>query len=1042
MLSIRLLGTPEITIDQRPITITRRKSRAILYYVAAHPNPLTRDRLLAFFWPDFDRQTAQQNLRVALSGLRKALGTRLIVDSDALALAEQAKVDTRIFEARISTPSASLEFLQQALDLYQDDFLSGFTLPNLPEFDDWATVEREHYHRLAVRGLIRLGQLYEARRDFRAALEALDQALAFDPLQEDLQRLAMRMHYRAGNRAGAIRRYENFRHMLAEEMGVPPMDETRNLYDGIITDTLSLEPLPEPAPPSLQPKPPQTVGPSPFVGREAELRALNELATSRRLVLIEGEAGIGKSRLVEQFIQAKQKSNVAAPLALTGQARELESILPYQPIIEALRSVLTHPAWPTLRLNLNLPPIWQTEAARLLPELTPGVQDPATVSRALDEIRLWEGVSQFLLALAGQMPLILALDDLHWADSSTLGLLGYLIRKAGRETAPISFVATTRQAVPGSSLMILAETLLREARLERLTLDRLTQSDIALYALRLSSTHASPLADWLSKKSEGNPFFLTELVRYARDNQFLFPDGKVDLAGLRIADVVPQTVYRLIRSHLARLSEASWQVLSAAVVIGREFEFEVVAHAVALSDDAVLAHLDELQSLALVHPLEGSRYVFDHHLTLEVAAREIGEPRRRLFHRRVAEALEIIYHHHIDTVAGLLAHHFAEGGVPQRAAKFAFRAGQQAVNLAAWNEAIAFYDQSLAQTDLLDDQSQRQAILVALGQACMQAGDFSRASEVLFTALDLSHNPIKEDVIHLNLTLALLFVPRYDEVLALADMISESDRPENGINAEYLRGVALGDSGLDLEGAIAHLQKAEDLLSQQGMNMSTNPAVGVVTSGRIKYALGNMFAKRGDLAAAVELYRKGIDVSRPADAPYAPGFQDLYILFHNNLAYHLYLQNDPTAAEYARRGLSLAQETGFLTAIPFLLSTLGEIALAENDLVSAEQYFGEGLSLAKQFSVPERIAGLTASLGLVAERQGQRDLAVDRLSTALAQAEELDLRYLVTQIRVWFIPLLPSEQAQRYLTAARLVAKQDGYQRLLDEIVRLEAKVQ
>ncbi|MEW5956514.1 MAG: AAA family ATPase [Chloroflexota bacterium] len=1035
MLAISLFGAPQITDNDRPVTLTRRKSRALIYYLAAQPTPLTRDHLLAFFWPDHERQTGQQNLRTTLYGLRKILGTLLLVEEDTLALAADTLVDVRTFVAQLAAPNPNLDRLQAVLDLYRGDFLSGFTLPDLPEFDDWAMVERERYRRLAVSGLTRLSRLYEAQQQFRPALERLDQALAFDPLQEDLQRLALRLHYLAGDRAGAIRRYEQFRALLSEEMGVPPMDDTQALYDAIITDAVAPELLPPaPATAEINLSRRRLAAPAqPFVGRAAELQRLDELAAWPRLVLIEGETGIGKSRLIEQFIQTQPQPR----LVLSGQARELEAGLPYHPLIEALRSLPAHPAWAACRLKLNLPAVWETEAARLLPELAPAGHHPAAVSQVMDEIRLWEGVSQFLLALAGQLPLILALDDLHWADSSTLGLLGYLIRKAGQGAAPISFVAAAAPVEPGSPLATLQTTLLREGRLERLPLSRLARDEIILLAQHLISAQVAPLADWLCRRSEGNPFILVELARYVHDN-LRRPDGSFDLTGLPESPVVPPTVYSLIQARLARLTEADWQVLNAAVAIGREFEFEVVARAVALSNAAVLDSLDSLQGLGLIQPQAGTRYRFDHHLTMEVAYQEISEPRHRLFHRRVAEAMESLYHYRLDSVAGLLAQHYAEGGVPQRAAQYAFRAGQLAADLAAWNEAVAFFEQALTESESLADPAQRQMILAALGQAYIRAGHFAQAAEALRAALDLAkrgQRQVNEGVLTLNLTEALLLATRFDELLALAEEVKAGSRPEDAANAAYIYGIALSHSRSDLTGAIAYIQKAEVLLRQSGRA----PVEGVVTLNQIKFELGNISARRGDLPAAIGHYRDGLENTRPMDSE---AMLRAHILFHNNLAYHLHLLNDPAAADYAHRGLALAQEQGVLSLLPYLWSTLGEIALAQNDLAAAEQHFKEGLALAHQFPIPERIAGLTANLGLVARQRGQRALAVERLSAALAQAETLNIRFMATQIHLWLVPLLSPAEAHSHLAAARSIAGQDGYEGLLAAAVRLEAEVQ
>lgn len=1040
MLSIHLFGAPQISYEQHPVTITRRKSRALIYYLAAHTGPLSRDQLLGFFWPDHHRSTAQQNLRTTLYGLRKILGTLLVVDEDTVALVAETEIDTRAFEARLALPGLTLPQLKQALDLYRGDFLSGFSLVDLPEFDDWAAVEREKYRRLAVSGLTRLSQAYEARQDYRAGLEALDQALALDPLQEDLQRLALRLHYLGGDRAGAIRRYEQFHQLLSDEMGVPPMEETRALYDAIITDTVSPDLLPAaPGAPSLPASPPRALQAAkslPFVGRETELQQLQASLTSPNLILIEGEPGIGKSRLIEQFIRTQSP----ARLALTSQGRELESTLPYHPIIEALRGVLAHPDWPTLRLNLNLPPIWQTETARLLPELAPAGQDPAAGPQATDEIRLWEGVSQFLLALARQLPLVLVIDDLHWADSATLGLLGYLIRKAGQSTAALDFIAASHPVEPRSPLAALLASLLREGRLERITLNRLSDAEISDLAQHFSSpVQAGSLTNWLAQRSEGNPFVLAELIRFAQEAHLLQADGSLDLADLPESPIVPPTVYSLIQARLARLSEADGQVLNAAVAIGREFEFEVVARAAALSDAAVLDSLDTLQAMGLIHPAGGVAYRFDHHLIMEVAFQEISEARHRLFHRRVAEALESLNQNRLDPVAGLLALHYADGGVPDRAAKYAFRAGQLAADLAAWSEAIAFYEQALAETETLADPGQRQVILLALGQACLQAGRLSRASEVLRAGLDLAkmgQGPVNAGILYLTLAGGWLLEHRSDKVLALADEIGGSSKPEDAANAAYLRGLALAHNSSDLAGAIAYLQQAETLRRQSGQG--SYPEEGIVGLNQIEFELGNILAQRGDLPAAVEHFRAGLEVTRSMENHTVLWG---HVLFYNNLAYHLHLLADPSAIDYARQGLALAQEKGVLSLLPYLHSTLGEIALAQADLAAAEHHFNEGLTLAQQFSVPERIAGLTANLGLLAQQRGQPDVAVSQLTAALAQAEALNIPFLATQIRLWLVPLLPPTEARPLLAAVRSTAGQDGYERLLAEAIRLETQL-
>jgi tetratricopeptide (TPR) repeat protein len=484
----------------------------------------------------------------------------------------------------------------------------------------------------------------------------------------------------------------------------------------------------------------------------------------------------------------------------------------------------------------------------------------------------------------------------------------------------------------------------------------------------------------------------------------------------------------LIQSRLAKLSESARRMLDVAVAMGRVFEFEVVARASALSDEAALDALDELRAARLIVPQgsDGTHFTFDHPLTMEVAYREVGDLRHRLLHRRVAEAMETIYgRQQLDLIAGLLAWHFAEGNAPDRAAPYAYRAGQLAAQIAAWREAIDFYRQAL-QVD--HDDARRAEILMTLGEAYLRLGEAAQASDTFRAAIDL-YKPasVEADAARLALGQSLLNQARYAEAIDLAKQVIDHGRAAHIANAEVLWGTVLSIEGADLIGANEHLQRAEQLLRQPGGDP--------VRLAQTKFDQGSVAAQQGDLNRAVALYREALSITEATDASEALSFR---ILANNNLAYHLHLLNDPTAIDYAQRGLTLARDQGVLGLQPFLLSTLGEIRLAQDDVDAAQQYFDDGLALAERLSMPERIAGLTANLGLVAQRRGETASAIHRLSTALAQADALNLKHLAAQIRVWLAPLLPPQEARLRLSEARAFAESSGRQRLLEEVQRLE----
>ncbi len=1066
MLRIHLLGPLQLLRNDESVVIKRRKSRALLLYVAAQPQPVSRRQLATLLWPDHTDQTARHNLRTTLYTLRQELDDVLVVDDEWVGLAEGVFVDVHAFARALNQPASDLKALEAALALYRGDFLADFDTPDTEEYDDWLAVTREHYRRLAIRGFQQLSALHEQTGSYAAALEALSRALAIDPFQEDLQRAGLRLHYLAGDRAGAIRRYEEFRRLLEEEMGVPPMNETRALYDAIITDSLptppvpalsgpvaSVAPVPATQPEGAPPKPSLPLNDSgvPFIGRRSELERLHALAESGQLIVIEGEPGIGKTHLIEAFMAERRAAFPSAPpLVLIGRARQLESRLPYRPVIEALRGILTDPAWPSLRTQLTLPPVWWQEIQRLLPELG-DAQDKADW-RAPDASRLWEGVSQFVAAVSRRLPLLILIDDLHWADSATLGLIGYLVRQIGLAGLPVTLLATSRAAAPRTDLAVLYQSLLREERLARLTLAALTMDDVIELAQQISPTYSYPLGNWLYRTSEGNPFILVELLRFARDRGIISADGSVNLSMLPTTPVVPPTVYTLIEGRLAALSEGARRVLDAAVAVGREFDFEVAARAAALSDHAALDALDELRQARLIHeiappvdpqagdcskqaadpmPTGSLRFAFDHTLTLEVAYRQVGESRHRLLHRRVAAALESIHNDRLDEVAGLLAQHYAEGDQPVQAAKYARLAGQRAVRLAAWRSAVSFFRQALP--GVSDDE--RSVLLAELGRALFHAGESSQAIETLRDALALPGTRQDEAVLLQVLQLlgeALLMQARYGEVIELAQAFVSHRAAPIRIVSEFMWAAALSLEGLALEDAASHLLAAEKQIEEAGL------AQGSVLPGQVQFELGNIDAQQGRLEAAVARYRRTLAIAQSLASDEALSF---HILACNNLAYHLHLLGDPQAQEYAQRGLALAQERGMLTHLPYLLSTLGELALDQGDLEAAEMAFRQGLAHAQRIGHPERTAGLTANLGLVALARGQRELAIHRFSTALAQADAVPTRFLAAQIRLWLAPLLPREAAMSTLAEARNQIHAGNYLRLLPRLAELEAEL-
>jgi len=549
-------------------------------------------------------------------------------------------------------------------------------------------------------------------------------------------------------------------------------------------------------------------------------------------------------------------------------------------------------------------------------------------------------------------------------------------------------------------------------------------------AVVLSQKHNQQLSGWLIKNTEGNPFFVTELVRYAQGIGLLKKDGTLDMELLDQSPAIPATIQNLIQSRLLKLSENARHILHISAIIGREFDFELVKQVSLFSESDTLDAIEELQAAHLINPLPEDKFAFDHSLTMEVSLNDMNDTRRHWIHRQVAETLESIYQNDLDPVSGLIARHFLDGNLPDRAEAYVFRAGRYAANLAAWGEAVTFYKQALS---LESDDMERARIFVAMGTAHFHKGDFALASRNYRSALELiqtSHNwSLLEDA-YLGLSLSLYPQARFSEAIEMATKLRTSGPSELAICAEFIWGASLSVESARPAEAERHLREAERLFLEPQRTFETK-----VTLAQIRYSLAGAFGQQGQTREAVEQFREVLDMLERGD-----GTLDILrnIMAYNNLGYYLHLLGDASAIDYIKKGIALAKERGSLSHLPYLYSTSGEIALANGDLDAAEKYFRDGLALAEQIPFPERIAGLTANLGLVAKERGDIVLARERFQTALNLVEPLRNRHLEVRIRIWLAPLLSLEDARACLNSARILAEQGKLQGLLEEIGKLD----
>ena len=363
---IHLLGIPQIVRnDAQPFQL-RRRPRLLLFYLAAHLEPISRERCMALFWSENDPDSARQLLRTALHQLKVACGDIVVSDNQQLSLRPDIWVDTRMLSA-VAPGHADVDALIHAPPR---DFLADITVGESAAFERWVFGERSRWqHRLADI-CYQHAQFHVNNKNLPQAALAINVAIDYEPLREDIVQLAMQLAYQRADRAGAIAYYEALQTVLDDQLGVPPMPSTTALYHAIVTDQYQ---APVPAAPIVPPN-------QPFVGRQAELIALHGLPWNGRVVVIRGDAGIGKTRLASEYLR---RSNA---FIIHATAFEGDQQLPYHVLTTAVRALLQTPALLSLRQNAILAPVWQRELRRLWPELPGG--DPDAFAPDNGETRL------------------------------------------------------------------------------------------------------------------------------------------------------------------------------------------------------------------------------------------------------------------------------------------------------------------------------------------------------------------------------------------------------------------------------------------------------------------------------------------------------------------------------------------------------------------------------------------------------------------------------------------------------------------------------
>lgn len=768
-LHVQLLGSFRLLWDGYPIAgFEQARLRDMLsYLVLFRAAPISRQQLAFTFWPDTSDRQALKNLRTVLTRLRQALPDAddfIGVTSQTLQWRPQASfvLDVAEFEAAVAQAIEAQESKDSAKAASAwTAAVAAYTGDLLPDcYDDWILPLRERLRLAYGDALERLVLSLEDQRDYGGAIPYAQRLLQHDPLHEAAYRHLMRLYLGQGNRTEALRAYQACQAMLEREFGMEPTRPTRDLYATLLRG----DDVPQSAAAGhLLAGRPAVL---PLVGREAEWSLLvstwHEAAAGRpQMILLTGEAGIGKTRLAEELVAWVARHGVATAAAhcyLGGSG----GALAYAPVVEWLRHASLRPHLAALE------DAWLVEVARLQPALLnqrPRLAPPGPLTEPWQRTRLFEALAHAVLGSTREShkPPLLYVDDLHWADRETLDWLVYLLHFD--RSAPLLVVGTVRghevsldHPLTAARLALTRAGLLREVLLAPLDATETALLAASVAGRRIDADEAAQLYH----DTEGNPLFVVEMVRAGmvqketsrqvdkgggrqvdREAGRQGDDALVSLStsSLSTSPTLPPKVRAVIQWRLALLSPGAQTLAQTAAVIGRKFRLDVLTCASGQEQATVLQNLDELWRRQLVRAQNGDGYDFSHDGIRAVAYDEMGAIRRRAVHLRVAQALEEIHGDDLDAFSGQIAAHYEQAGQPQPAIVFYRRAAAAAQRIYAHAEATRLY-RHLLQSPLSASLSaaERCAVMLALGEVWRVTGHWAQAQDVNRKALDAAES--------------------------------------------------------------------------------------------------------------------------------------------------------------------------------------------------------------------------------------------------------------------------------------------------------------
>ncbi|MDR1116834.1 MAG: AAA family ATPase [Oscillospiraceae bacterium] len=597
---IKMLGTPKVIIDGAEMRVQQKKARALLFYLAEKNKPVSRNEIVELLWPRNDR-TSRHNLSVLLGSLRQNAPGLIVSDSSILRISPEAAIDAVEFTAGYSQIDLfGTDKIEALLSLYTGNFLDGFDLTDAEAFHIWKTTSAEAYIKtLTHMSLVLCREMVQTGRCGQV-VRIVNKAIQYDPYNEALYCHMMAAHYFVNDRPAASAVYNDLRHILNQDLGIPPSDRTMALYQSILDNTLD-RPADPPGGAMYKARSARglTQQPEnielPFCGRDNEMAWLVKQKASN-LSLIIGPISSGKTRLVTEYAYLSNRRLIRA------EAKPLESELPYFPIIKAVRSMLSFANISSVLSGIkdSMPQsLWDTIAVKI-----PDLQEHGTFeSIAFDHSAFLEAINRLFSALGKQQPTMLFLDDIQWADKYTLSLLQYMVLQ--KTTNDLVIVAARRPGYGEDALAACIGSLLQDRRIDICYLEMLDFASVGQIIRLFFENVSDEDINWFWEVCGGNPYMLSIMLE-----EVIAHKDEIDEAPGSYVKYCAAGLDRMRKSIPYTLKKNEVKLIEAAIYINDGFTVQMIKDIVGMSDREIFYALEGCVCYSIFRKGEDNKFYF------------------------------------------------------------------------------------------------------------------------------------------------------------------------------------------------------------------------------------------------------------------------------------------------------------------------------------------------------------------------------------------------------------------------------------------------